>query len=96
MARLGSEGVKLLMSDSTNALNDGISTSESLVDASINDIFDNETNSRIIIATFASNIYRLKHIFETCYKHNRKICIFGRSMENNINISLNGGILWHI
>jgi ribonuclease J len=54
MAQIGLEGVDLLISDSTNALNDGISTSESMVDASINDIFDTETNSRIIIATFAS------------------------------------------
>ena len=95
MARIGEEGVDLLISDSTNALNDGISTSESLVDASINDIFDNETNSRIIIATFASNIYRLKHIVETCYKHKRKICIFGRSMEANIEISIKGGYINH-
>lgn len=84
MARIGEEGVDLLISDSTNALNDGISTSESSVDAALNDIFDDEVNSRIIIATFASNIYRLKHIVETCYKHGRKICIFGRSMEANI------------
>ena len=69
--------------------------SESNVDAALNDIFDNEINSRIIIATFASNIYRLKHIIETCYKHRRKICIFGRSMEANIEISINGGYINH-
>ena len=90
MARIGEEGVDLLISDSTNALNDGISTSESSVDAALNDIFDDEVNSRIIIATFASNIYRLKHIVETCYKHGRKICIFGRSMEANIENSIKG------
>ena len=95
MARIGEEGVDLLISDSTNALNDGISTSESSVDAALNDIFDDEANSRIIIATFASNIYRLKHIVETCYKHGRKICIFGRSMEANIEISIKGGYINH-
>ena len=95
MARIGEEGVDLLLSDSTNALNEGISTSESMVDATLNDIFDTETNSRIIIATFASNIYRLKHIVETCYKHKRKICIFGRSMESNIEISIKGGYINH-
>lgn len=95
MARIGEEGVDLLVSDSTNALNDGISNSESMVDAALNDIFDTETNSRIIIATFASNIYRLKHIVETCYKHKRKICIFGRSMESNIEISIKGGYINH-
>ena len=95
MARIGEEGVDLLISDSTNALNDGVSNSESNVDAALNDIFDNETNSRIIVATFASNIYRLKHIVETCYKHGRKICIFGRSMESNIEISTKGGYINH-
>ena len=95
MARIGEEGVDLFISDSTNALNDGISTSESSVDAALNDIFDDEVNSRIIIATFASNIYRLKHIVETCYKHGRKICIFGRSMEANIEISIKGGYINH-
>ena len=95
MASLGEEGVDLLISDSTNALNEGFSASESVVDETLNEMFDKCINNRIIIATFASNIYRVKHIFETCYKHNRKICIFGRSMENNINISLNGGYIEH-
>ncbi len=95
MACLGHDGVDLLISDSTNALNEGYSTSESNVDNALSDMFDRCRTNRIIIATFASNIYRLKHIFETCYKHNRKICIFGRSMENNINISINGGYINH-
>lgn len=95
MATLGHEGVDVLISDSTNALNDGYSKSESKVDGALGEMFDRCKNNRIIIATFASNIYRLKHIFETCYKHNRKICIFGRSMENNINISINGGYINH-
>lgn len=95
MATLGHDGVDLLISDSTNALNEGFSTSESKVDTALNDMFDQYPLQRIIIATFASNIYRVKHIFETCYKHNRKICVFGRSMENNIKISTEGGYIDH-
>ena len=95
MARIGEEGVDLLVSDSTNALNEGVSNSESKVDEALNDIFSKHTIERIIIATFASNIYRLKHIVETCYKYKRKICIFGRSMENNIDISIKGGYINH-
>ena len=95
MANLGHDGVDLLISDSTNALNEGFSKSESIVDETLGDMFTRFKNNRIIIATFASNIYRIKHIFETCYKHNRKICIFGRSMENNISISIEGGYIDH-
>ena len=95
MASLGEKGVDLLIGDSTNALNEGFSNSESVVDETLGEMFDKCKTNRIIIATFASNIYRVKHIFETCYKHNRKICIFGRSMENNINISINGGYIDH-
>lgn len=95
MAKIGHEGVDLLISDSTNALNEGFSTSESKVDDAVGEMFDTYPQERIIIATFASNIYRVKHIFETCYKHNRKICVFGRSMENNIKISIEGGYIEH-
>ena len=95
MASLGEQGVDILIGDSTNALNEGFSTSESVVDETLGEMFDKCKTNRIIIATFASNIYRVKHIFETCYKHNRKICVFGRSMENNINISINGGYINH-
>ena len=55
--------------------------------------FSKHSSNRLIIATFASNIYRLKHIIETCKYFNRKVCIFGRSMENNINISMEGGYI---
>ena len=90
---IGKEGVTLLMSESTNVLDEGFSLSESKVDEALNDVFTKHPNNRLIIATFASNIYRLKHIVETCKKFNRKICIFGRSMENNINISIEGGYI---
>ncbi len=94
MAAIGSKGVTLLLSDSTNALNSGFSISESKVDETLSEIFL-EHHGRIIIATFASNIYRLKHIVDTCKKNKRKIAIFGRSMENNIEISLNEGYIKH-
>lgn len=92
MAKLGEEGVKLLLSDSTNALSEGFSKSESFVDDTLNDIISRHTG-RIIIATFASNIYRVKHIVETCKQNNRKIITFGRSMENAIEIALNNGLI---
>ena len=92
MASIGMKGVSLLLSDSTNALNEGVSLSESKVDAALSHIFL-QHSGRIIIATFASNIYRLKHIVDTCKRNNRKIAIFGRSMENNIEISLNEGYI---
>jgi len=94
MASVGEKGVSLLLSDSTNALNEGMSMSESKVDEALSHIFMKH-DSRIIIATFASNIYRLKHIVDTCKRNNRKIAIFGRSMENNIEISLNSGYIKH-
>ena len=92
MAEIGKRGVTLLLSDSTNALSEGISLSESKVDTALQEIFA-RVNGRIIIATFASNIYRLKHIVDTCKKNGRKIATFGRSMENNIEISIEGGYI---
>ena len=92
MAELGKKGVKLLLSDSTNALSDGFSNSESSVDEALGDIFS-KIKSRIIIATFASNIYRIKHIVETCRKNNRKIITFGRSMENAKEIALKNNLI---
>ena len=92
MAELGKKGVKLLMSDSTNALSEGFSKSESSVDEALSDIF-RKVKSRIIIATFASNIYRIKHIVESCKKNNRKIITFGRSMENAKEIALKNNLI---
>ncbi len=92
MSDTGKSGVKLLMSESTNALSPGFSASESKVEEELQEIFENK-KGRIIVATFASNIYRLKHIVETCKKNNRKIALFGRSMINNIEISIEGGYI---
>lgn len=92
MAAVGQRGVTLLLSDSTNALNEGMSNSESKVDTALSDIFS-RYNGRIIVATFASNIYRLKHIVDTCKRNGRKIATFGRSMDTNIEISIQGGYI---
>ena len=92
MAKAGDEGVTLLLSDSTNALSSGYSKSESAVDGTINDMISKH-HGRVIIATFASNIYRIKHIAESCKKYNRKIIIFGRSMENSVELALNNGLI---
>ena len=92
IARIGDEGVKLLLSDSTNALSEGFSKSESCVDETLNDIVSKHYG-RVIIATFASNIYRIKHIVETCRKYNRQIMVFGRSMKTSIEIALENGLI---
>lgn len=92
MARISERGVKILMSDSTNALSPGFSTSENVVDEALENII-NKHPARIIIATFASNIYRIKHIADTCKKHGRKIVVFGRSMETIVELALNNGLI---
>ena len=92
MARLADRGIKLLLSDSTNALTEGYSKSESAVDETLSGIFSKH-HGRLIIATFASNVFRIKHIVETCKKYNRKIVVFGRSMETNIQLALENGLL---
>ena len=91
MARIGERGVAVLMSDYTNALSPGASLSESVVDENLGEIFTANKNNRIILATFASNVYRIKHIMETCRKNNRKIALFGRSMENMVDIAIKCG-----
>lgn len=91
MAKIGEKGVSVLMSDSTNALSSGVSLSESVVDENLGEIFAANKYNRIILATFASNVYRIKHIMETCRKNNRKIALFGRSMENMVDIAIKCG-----
>ena len=83
IAQYGEQGVTLYMADSTNAEVEGSSKSERDVSKSLLEIFKNATG-RIIIATFASNVHRIQQIIESAVKFNRKILVFGRSMENAI------------
>ncbi len=92
IAKIGDEGVKILLSDSTNALSEGFSKSESCVDETLNDIISRHYG-RVILATFASNIFRIKHIVETCKKNNRQIVTFGRSMKTSIEIAIQNGLI---
>ena len=92
LAKLGSEGVDLLMADSTNAEIDGYTPSETAVRAGVDEIFDNAPG-RIIVSTFSSNINRIQQVVEVALKHNRKICIMGRSMKNVIGIAREYGYI---
>ncbi|MGP1413666.1 MAG: ribonuclease J [Bacillales bacterium] len=83
MSKLGEEGVDLLLADSTNAEKEGWTPSEKNVINSINEIFD-KAPGRLIISTFSSNISRIQQIIDATLKHNRKIIILGRSMENTV------------
>ena len=92
LSQLGQEGVDLLLSDSTNAENEGYTPSEKNVFDSINEIF-NEAKGRIVVSTFSSNISRIQQICESAVAHGRKISIVGRSMEKAVEISRGFGYI---
>lgn len=92
LAKLGDEGVTLLLSDSTNAESEGYTPSERNVYDSINDIVESATG-RLIVSTFSSNISRIQQICESGVKHGRRIVIVGRSMEKAVEISRSFGYI---
>ena len=92
IAKLGSEGVDLLMADSTNAEIEGYTPSETNVRAGVEEVFE-KAPGRIIVSTFSSNINRIQQVVEVALKHNRKICIMGRSMKNVIGIAREYGYI---
>jgi len=92
LAKLGEEGCLCLLSDSTNALRDGFTESEKKIGTSIKELFS-KVNERIIVATFASNMFRVQQIIEACVENNRHIAIFGRSMEKTIEVGQQVGYI---
>ena len=92
-AEIGKKGVLALMCDSTNAERSGFTQSEKSVGATLDHIFDDHRNQRIIIATFASNVDRVQQIINSAYKYGRKVAIEGRSMVSTIDIAAKLGYL---
>ena len=92
-AEIGKKGVLALMSDSTNAERPGFTMSERTVGRTFDNIFSEHRNTRIIIATFASNVDRVQQIINSAYKYDRKVVVEGRSMVNIISTASELGYL---
>ena len=88
----GSKGVRLLLSDSTNATVKGFTGSETEIKRGFFDIFSN-AKGRILLVTFASNIHRLQQVINTAIETGRKVCVTGKSMLQNATIALELGYL---
>jgi len=86
LAYYGDKGVLCLLSDSTNSHSPGFTKSESVVGKTFDNIFMT-TKGRVIMSTFSSNIHRIYQAMDTATKYNRKICVIGRSMEKNVEVT---------
>ena len=93
-AELGSQGVLLLMSDSTNAERKGFTMSEKNVGKVFERIFEETPRNRIMVATFSSNIHRIQQIINAAYMYGRKVAIIGRSMVNAVKTASELDYLW--
>ncbi len=83
-AELGKKGVLLFLCESTNVEQKGYTMSERTVGVIFDDVFNESTDQRIMVATFSSNIHRIQQIFNSAIKHSRKVAIIGRSMINAV------------
>ena len=92
-AELGKKGVLAMMSDSTNAEKPGFTASERTVGVTFDHLFAEHVNSRIIVATFASNVDRVRQIISSAYKYGKKVVVEGRSMVNIIETASELGYL---
>ena len=93
LAEIGKKGVLALMCDSTNAERKGFTMSEQTVGRTFDNIFAEHKNTRLIIATFASNVDRVQQIINSAYKFGRKVVVEGRSMVNVISTAAELGYL---
>lgn len=92
ISQLGKEGIRLMLCDSTNVTRPGYSMSEQTVGNTIENIFRN-SEARILIATFSSNVHRVQRIIDNAVLFNRKVAISGRSMLNVMNLAMELGYL---
>lgn len=92
-AELGKKGVLALLADSTNAIRPGFTMSEKTVGKTFDAIFSEHTNSRILVATFASNVDRVQQIINSAYKYGRKVVVEGRSMVTVVEIATQLGYI---
>lgn len=92
LAQIGQKGVKVLLADSTNAIRPGFTASEKIVGQTLSSVF-RRLDSRIIIATFSSNVHRVQKIIDAAVQYGRKVAISGRSMENVVNLAMELGYL---
>ena len=88
-AEIGKKGVLALMCDSTNAERPGFTASERTVGKTFDTLFEEHKNTRIFVATFASNVDRVQQIINSAYKFGRKVCVEGRSMVSIIETARN-------
>ena len=93
LAYYGERGVLLLLSDSTNSYNEGMTKSEATVGPTFDRIYAAATG-RVIMSTFSSNIHRVYQAIKYAMKYNRKICVIGRSMERNLDIAMDLGYIY--
>ncbi len=92
LAYYGEKGILALFSDSTNSYKSGVTPSESVVGKTFEDLFM-KTKGRVIMSTFSSNIHRVYQAIATGIKFGRKVCIIGRSMEQNLNVAMDLGYI---
>jgi len=92
LKKYGDAGVLALLSDSTNSTIPGRTPSEKAVIPAFEEIFE-QAEGRIIVGTFSSSLHRLQVVFDVAQRYNRKVCVLGRSMQKNVELATEQGLL---